>query len=57
MTYEYICPSCHITIYVERSIHSEASTPMCRFCEIEAVRNWSATPVHFKGTGFYSTDN
>lgn len=56
MIYEYTCPSCHTTIYVERSIHSEASIPMCRDCQIEAQRNWDPAPVHFKGKGFYSTD-
>ncbi len=32
MIYEYKCPNCSITSFVERSIHAEASTPSCSDC-------------------------
>ena len=34
----------------------EPALPACPFCGETMQRIWTATPVHFKGNGFYSTD-
>jgi predicted nucleic acid-binding Zn ribbon protein len=56
MKYEYTCPTCYITVYVERSIHAEASPQPCLECNKEMLRKYEAPAITFKGGGFYSTD-
>ena len=53
--YDYKCDVCGGQQEVERSIHAEADNPIC--CQTIMQRLWSAPPVRFNGTGFYSTDN
>jgi putative FmdB family regulatory protein len=53
--YEYKCNKCGIQYEVERSIHTEASDPIC--CDTAMSRVYYAPPVKFNGTGYYSTDN
>ena len=48
--YDFKCVTCNITIELQDS----APIP-CSFCGLTMERVWSATPVHFKGGGFYST--
>ena len=55
MNYDYKCDVCGDQQEVERSIHAEADNPVC--CQTTMQRLWSAPPVRFNGTGFYSTDN
>ena len=50
--YEYKCNVCSATIEYERSFGDDTE-PTC--CQTTMSRVWSATPVHFKGGGFYST--
>lgn len=56
MIYSYKCLNCGITYDVERSIHAEASFPICSECRTEMSRIWTSPPVQFKGKGFYNTD-
>ena len=57
MIYEFKCPHCHISLYLERSIHDEVGAPKCPDCKADGIRVWNAPPITFKGKGFYSTDN
>ena len=57
MNYDYKCEKCSSELTVERSIHAEASDPMCFNCHQTMSRVWSSPPVTFSGTGFYTTDN
>lgn len=41
--------------HFDRSI-SEPTTPVCPECGAEALREIGAPAVHYKGTGFHSTD-
>lgn len=52
-TYDYECPGEGITR--ELSLPFNHDTPKCETCGADMVRIYNATPVHFKGTGFYST--
>jgi putative FmdB family regulatory protein len=54
-SYEYKCGKCGIQYDVERSIHAEASDPIC--CDMPMSRVYSVPPVRFNAGGFYSTDN
>jgi putative FmdB family regulatory protein len=56
MNYDYKCEQCNSELTVERSIHAEASDPMCFNCHTTMNRVWSSPPVTFNGAGFYSTD-
>lgn len=57
MNYDYKCEKCSSEITVERSIHAEASNPMCFNCHTTMDRVWNTPSITFNGTGFYSTDN
>ena len=57
MNYDYKCEKCSSELTVERSIHAEASDPMCFNCHQTMSRVWSTPTITFNGTGFYSTDN
>jgi putative FmdB family regulatory protein len=54
-TYEYRCPNGHL-FEVFKSIHAPApeACPVCEEGPVEVVLHPVA--VHFKGSGFYSTD-
>lgn len=56
MRYEYACPTCYVTVYVERSIHAESSPPACNDCSKDMSRKYEAPAITFKGGGFYTTD-
>jgi len=48
--YDFECKVC------AKVIETDDPTPLpCTCCGNLMVRIWSSTPVHFKGTGFYST--
>ena len=55
MIYDYKCGKCSATLSVERSIHEEASTPMCFECHETMSRVWDSPAITFKGKGFYTT--
>ena len=54
--YEYRCPRCQITIEHTRAFDDSAPDPMCGDCLVAMEKVYGSTPVHFKGSGFYSTD-
>lgn len=51
-TYDYKCTVCGIVREIFRNL-GEDSEPVC--CDKNMERVWTAPPVQFKGTGFYST--
>lgn len=53
-TYEFSCPICNVVIEQYFSIDSDHIIN-CGDCGVQMDKKFSATPVHFKGTGFYKT--
>ena len=54
--YEFRCPRCSAQIEQTRGFDEDAPAPICGDCCQSMERVWSAAPVHFKGSGFYTTD-
>lgn len=54
--YEYECGNCHFR-FDRRQHFDEEPVSICPNCQGKARRVIHAVPVHFKGRGFYSTDN
>ena len=54
-SYDYKCSHCSIDVTVERSIHEDSVAPAC--CGEPMTRIFTAPPVQFNATGFYSSDN
>jgi len=54
--YDYHCPACDNTFEVTQSFDSEPAAD-CPACGSRARRLISHPAIHFKGSGFYSTDN
>jgi putative FmdB family regulatory protein len=50
-TYEYKCPNGHVFEVFKRI--SEPAPEKCPVCDASPVET---VPVHFRGSGFYSTD-
>jgi putative FmdB family regulatory protein len=53
--YEYMCEDKHITVDVRSMTEESKPTIICEICTKEAKRVYSAPPVQFKGSGFYSS--
>jgi len=54
--YEYECSSCRF--HFERKQRFDAEpVAICPECQGKAQRIFHATPIIFKGSGFYTTDN
>lgn len=53
--YDFRCTSCRHTFEVKRPA-SETGNPPCPLCKAETKRVFTPVGVHFKGSGFYSTD-
>ena len=54
-TYEYKCPNGHVFEVFKRI--SDAAPEACELCGASPVQTvLYPVPVHFRGTGFYSTD-
>ena len=53
--YEYRCENCCHQFEVKQSFEDNSNVT-CPRCQGEARRIFSAVPVHFKGSGFYTTD-
>ena len=53
-TYEYRCDNGHSFEVVQRM--TEDSLSSCQTCDAPAHRVFGPVAVHFKGSGFYSTD-
>lgn len=51
--YEYECKACDIV--EEFSLSFTHDAPSCNICNEPMNRVYYAAPVHFKGSGFYST--
>ena len=54
--YEFKCPNCSEKISQHRKMSDQVIAPMCGDCLVDMERVFSATPIHFKGSGFYVTD-
>lgn len=52
--YDFKCNKCGGVQEIHRS-YGDSTDPAC--CGETMIRLWSSTPVHFKGSGFYKTDN
>lgn len=52
--YEFECKSCNLK--TETRDYFEFG-PECTGCGKNMTRVWSSVAVHFKGSGFYKTDN
>ncbi|MBM4448610.1 MAG: zinc ribbon domain-containing protein [Chloroflexi bacterium] len=55
-TYEYECGKCQFRFERKQSFDEEP-VAACPQCQGKARRVIHSTPVIFKGSGFYSTDN
>ena len=56
-TYTYQCAWCGSSKEIFRSYDiGDAVEPKCEKCNVEMMRVFQPTPVHFKGEGFYVTD-
>ena len=55
--YEFQCSDCSNQKIVESSVYISVPTPTCDDCNTLMQRIWSAPPVKFNASGFYSTDN
>jgi len=56
-TYEYTCFGDGETVIIERSIHDAEPEYDCPQCGSTLQRVFTAPPVKFNTTGFYSTDH
>ena len=54
--YEYECDSCNFRLEKKQGFHDEA-VAICPRCEGIAHRVFHPSPIIFKGSGFYVTDN
>jgi predicted nucleic acid-binding Zn ribbon protein len=54
-SYEYKCEIDSSTITISRGMTEEEIIPYCDSCNEPMVRVYSAPPVKFNGSGFYST--
>ena len=54
--YDYHCPACDNVFELTQSFDSEPVAE-CPVCGSRARRLISHPAIHFKGSGFYSTDN
>ena len=54
--YEYECSHCHFKFERKQGFNDEPLT-ICPKCQGKAQRVLHPTPVIFKGSGFYTTDN
>ena len=55
-SYDFRCPRCRISIEQTRGFDDDSPAPMCGDCLVGMEKVYGSTPVHFKGSGFYSTD-
>jgi len=54
-SYDYNCTLDGFTLTVQRGMTEDEIIPMCDTCNEPMVRVYSAPPVKFNGSGFYST--
>tara|TARA_R110001592_G_scaffold116081_2_gene317116 strand:- start:82 stop:387 length:306 start_codon:yes stop_codon:yes gene_type:complete len=53
--YDFKCPECNYVEEVSRTMN-DSGIITCEECDSEMRQVFSAPPVHFKGSGFHSTD-
>jgi putative FmdB family regulatory protein len=56
-TYVFSCPTCGLTFEKALPINADRSAVRCPAGHRHVRRIYSATPVLFKGSGFYVTDH
>lgn len=54
-SYEYSCNNDSFKVTIQRGMTEDEIIPMCDDCNEPMRRVYSAPPVKFNGTGFYST--
>ena len=54
-TYEYACGEDFSTQTIQRGMTDDEIIPLCDLCNRPMSRVYTAPPVKFNGTGFYST--
>ena len=54
-SYEYKCNNDSEVVIVTRSMTEDEIIPYCDTCNEPMARVYTAAPVKFNGTGFYST--
>ena len=54
--YDFYCTNCQRESEISRAFDDDKEI-LCENCLIPLVKRFTATPVHFRGSGFYSTDN
>ncbi|MFH1669980.1 MAG: zinc ribbon domain-containing protein [Patescibacteria group bacterium] len=54
--YDFQCTACSYTFEEERPF-GEGQTPACPQCDKETDKLIAPPAIHFKGDGFYNTDN
>ena len=54
-SYEYKCKADDSTQTIQRGMTDDEIIPLCDSCNSPMDRVYSAPPVKFNGTGFYST--
>ena len=55
-TYQFRCGRCGTQVESRREFEDDSPAPICGDCCQSMEKVYSATPIHFKGSGFYSTD-
>ena len=53
--YDYKCLKCGITNELHHGWQDKPQV-LCAYCNEPMVKGFTATAIHFKGKGFYSTD-
>lgn len=54
--YEFRCDSDKTMLEIQQGFH-DGSIPDCPLCGNQMAKVFQATPTHFRGSGFYKTDN
>ncbi|MFZ4599937.1 MAG: FmdB family zinc ribbon protein [Terrimicrobiaceae bacterium] len=54
-TYDYRCQSCNLSQEVTHGFDSRPVVP-CQLCNAPMIKGFTASAIHFRGKGFYSTD-
>jgi putative FmdB family regulatory protein len=54
-TYQYVCIECDLSQDLKRHVDDRDNPVMCEKCGYVMKRTFNASPIQFKGSGFYST--
>lgn len=50
--YDFKCPQCGGVLTIRKAITENIEPPICGDCLVGCERVFSATPAHFKGSGW-----